>query len=90
MAVVFVAKGGLAFARSAYRGHLQAQLLRELKRRLFDAYTHMEYRHYIRRNTGHFINVITGQVNRFFTPSPASWGWCRRASPRPATSALRC
>jgi ABC-type multidrug transport system fused ATPase/permease subunit len=66
MAVVFVAKGGLAFARSAYRGHLQAQLLRELKRRLFDAYTHMEYRHYIRRNTGHFINVITGQVNRFF------------------------
>jgi ABC-type multidrug transport system fused ATPase/permease subunit len=35
MAVVFVAKGGLAFARSAYRGHLQAQLLRELKRRLF-------------------------------------------------------
>jgi ABC-type multidrug transport system fused ATPase/permease subunit len=66
MAVVFVAKGGLAFARSAYRGHLQAQLLRELKRRLFDAYTRMAYRHYIRRNTGHFINVITGQVNRFF------------------------
>jgi subfamily B ATP-binding cassette protein MsbA len=26
----------------------------------------MDYRYYIQRNTGHFINVINGQVNRFF------------------------
>jgi len=66
IAVVFVAKGLLQFSSRAYKGYLQAQLLRELQSRLFDAYSGMEYRHYIRQNTGHFINVITQQVGRFF------------------------
>ncbi|WP_118840559.1 ABC transporter ATP-binding protein [Salinibacter ruber] len=66
IAVVFIAKGGLQFAKGAYKGYLQAQLLRELKIQLFDAYSGMDYRHYIRENTGHFINVINGQVGRFF------------------------
>ena len=66
IATVFVGKGLLAFAKGGYQGYLQAQLLRELKGQLFDAYGGMRYRHYIRRNTGHFINVINGQVNRFF------------------------
>ncbi|WP_263831182.1 ABC transporter ATP-binding protein [Salinibacter sp.] len=66
IAVVFLGKGLLQFAKSGYQGYLQAQLLRELKGQLFDAYGGMDYRHYIRRNTGHFINVINGQVNRFF------------------------
>ncbi|WP_251979788.1 ABC transporter ATP-binding protein [Salinibacter ruber] len=66
IAVVFVAKGGLAFAKGGYKGYLQAQLLRELKTQLFDAYSGMDHRHYIRENTGHFINVINQQVNRFF------------------------
>ncbi len=66
IAVVFVAKGALSFAKGSYKGYLQAQLLRELKIQLFDAYGGMEYRHYIRENTGHFINVINQQVSRFF------------------------
>ena len=66
IAVVFVAKGGLQFAKGSYVGYLQADLLRELKTGLFDAYSAMDYRYYIRRNTGHFINVINQQVNRFF------------------------
>ncbi len=66
IAVVFVAKGALAFAKGSYKGYLQAQLLRELKTQLFDAYSGMDHRHYIRENTGHFINVINQQVNRFF------------------------
>jgi ABC-type multidrug transport system fused ATPase/permease subunit len=66
IAVVFLGKGLLQFATNGYRGYLQAQLLRELKGQLFDAYGGMDYRHYIRQNTGHFINVINGQVNRFF------------------------
>ncbi len=66
IAVVFVAKGGLAFAKGGYKGYLQAQLLRELKTQLFDVYSGMDHRHYIRENTGHFINVINQQVNRFF------------------------
>ena len=67
IAVTFVAKGALQFAKGGYQGYLQAQLLRELKIKLFDAYTGMDYRYYIRQNAGHFINVINQQVNRFFS-----------------------
>ena len=63
---VFVGKGALSFAQGWLQGYLQARLLRELKTKLFDAYSGMDYRYYIQQNTGHFINVINGQVNRFF------------------------
>ena len=66
IAIVFVGKGALQFAKGGYQGYLQAQLLRELKTKLFDAYSGMDYRYYIRQNAGHFINVINQQVNRFF------------------------
>jgi subfamily B ATP-binding cassette protein MsbA len=66
IAAVFVAKGVLQFINEGYQGYLQSRLLRELKGKLFDAYNGMEYRYYIRRNTGHFINVINQQVNQFF------------------------
>lgn len=65
IAAAFVAKGLLKFAESGYAGYLQAQLLRELKSQLFDVYSTMQYRHYIQRSTGHFINVINQQVSRF-------------------------
>ena len=66
IAIVFVGKGLLQFANGGYQGYLQSRLLRELKRKLFDAYQQMDYRYYIERNTGHFINVINQQVNLFF------------------------
>jgi ABC-type multidrug transport system fused ATPase/permease subunit len=66
IAIVFIGKGALQFAKGGYQGYLQAQLLRELKTKLFDAYSGMDYRYYIRQNAGHFINVINQQVNRFF------------------------
>jgi ABC-type multidrug transport system fused ATPase/permease subunit len=66
IAVVFVGKGMLEFTRGGYEGYLQAQLLRDLKTKLFDAYSGMDYRYYIQQNAGHFINVINEQVNRFF------------------------
>jgi ABC-type multidrug transport system fused ATPase/permease subunit len=66
IAATFVTKGALQFAKGGYQGYLQAQLLRELKTKLFDAYSGMDYRYYIRQNAGHFINVINQQVNRFF------------------------
>jgi subfamily B ATP-binding cassette protein MsbA len=66
IAAVFIAKGGLSFAKGGYTSYLQSRLLRELKTKLFDAYSGMDYRYYIQQNTGHFINVINGQVNRFF------------------------
>jgi ABC-type multidrug transport system fused ATPase/permease subunit len=66
IAAVFVGKGLLQFARGGYQGYLQAQLLRELKTQLFDAYSGMDYRYYIQQNAGHFINVINQQVDRLF------------------------
>jgi len=66
IAIVFLSKGVLQFAKYGYQGYLQSQLLRELKTQLFDAYGRMDYRYYIRQNAGHFINVINQQVNRFF------------------------
>ena len=66
IAVVFVSKGVLEFAKTGYIGYLQSRLLRELKTELFDAYCQMDFRYYIRQNAGHFINVINGQVNQFF------------------------
>ena len=67
IALTFVAKGALQFAKGGYQGYLQAQLLRELKTKLFDAYSGMDYRYYIRQNAGHFINVVNQQVNQFFS-----------------------
>ncbi len=67
IAFVFVAKAVLQFGKGGYVGYLQAQLLRELKTRLFDAYSRMTYQYYIQQNAGHFINVINQQVNRFFS-----------------------
>jgi ABC-type multidrug transport system fused ATPase/permease subunit len=64
--VVFVGKGLLKFAQGGYKSYLQAQLLRELKIGLFDEYGTMDYRYYIQRSTGHFINVINEQIRGFY------------------------
>mgnify|MGYP006272886463 CR=1 FL=1 len=64
--VVFLGKGLLKFAQQGYNGYLQSRLMRELKMKMFDAYCEMDYRYYIQRNTGHFINVINGQIGGFY------------------------
>jgi len=79
IAVTFVAKGALQFVKGGYQGYLQAQLLRELKTKLFDAYAGMDYRYYIRQNAGHFINVINQQVNRFFSSFKSFIGFTSQA-----------
>ncbi len=66
IAGIFLAKGALQFARASYIGYLQADLLKQLKTGFFDAYNGMTYRYFITQNAGHFINVINGQVGRFF------------------------
>ncbi|MCS4047528.1 ABC-type multidrug transport system fused ATPase/permease subunit [Salinibacter ruber] len=79
IAIVFVGKGALQFAKGGYQGYLQAQLLRELKTKLFDAYTGMDYRYYIQQNAGHFVNVINQQVNRFFGSFSSFMGFTTQA-----------
>jgi subfamily B ATP-binding cassette protein MsbA len=66
IAVVFIAKGGLQFVKKGYVGYLKSRLLRELEMKLFDAYAEMDYQYYVQQHTGHFVNVINQQVERFF------------------------
>lgn len=65
MAIVFLTKGVIKFCAGVYGGYLQANLMRSLKKKMFDSYSSMTYQYYISRNTGHFINIINGQINHF-------------------------
>jgi ABC-type multidrug transport system fused ATPase/permease subunit len=61
----FLLKGAFIFLARAYQVYLQAQLMRELKTRLYDAYSGMRLQYYVSKDTGHFINVIDGQMWKF-------------------------
>ena len=67
IALVFIGKGVILFAAKAYQAHLQAQLMRELKALVFEQYCRMDYGYYCAHNTGHFVNIINGQINGFVT-----------------------
>jgi len=58
----FLLKGVFLFLAHGYAAYLQGRLLRELKARLYDAYTRMRLQHYVSRDTGHFVNVINSQI----------------------------
>lgn len=62
---VFIAKGALKFSEGAYLSYLKARLMVEIKGRMFDAYSSMDYTYYIKRNSGHFINIINSQISNF-------------------------
>ena len=64
--LAFLLKALIRFATGAYSGYLKATLSRELRAQLFDAYSHMRYQYYARRDTGHFINVINTQIQQLF------------------------
>lgn len=61
----FLLKGVLLFLANGYVAYLKGQLLRELKGRLYGAYMQMRLQHYVSRDTGHFLNVIHGQIGGF-------------------------
>jgi ABC-type multidrug transport system fused ATPase/permease subunit len=63
---VFVIKGLLKFGEAAYRSFLHTRLLRELKSRLFNEYSGMSYQYYVKRSTGHFLNMINNQTDGLY------------------------
>ncbi|MCI5225344.1 MAG: ABC transporter ATP-binding protein [Candidatus Electrothrix sp. AX2] len=63
IACVFLLKGLISFLSEAYQSHLKAQLLYEIKSKVFHLYSSMNYSYYSSHNTGHFVNIINGQVN---------------------------
>ncbi|WP_340106371.1 ABC transporter ATP-binding protein [Rhodohalobacter sp. 8-1] len=62
---VFVAKGALKFSEGGYLSYLKSRLMIEIKGRMFEAYTTMDYSYYSENNTGHFINIINSQISKF-------------------------
>lgn len=62
---IFISKGILKFAEGGYASYLRAQLHKEIKSKMFNSYKDMDYHYYAHNNTGHFINVINGQINNF-------------------------
>jgi subfamily B ATP-binding cassette protein MsbA len=66
IALTFLAKGLIKFGAQAYAANLQASLLGQIKARMFDAFSGMDYRFYAGKSTGHFVNLITTQVATFY------------------------
>ncbi len=62
--IIFIVKGFIKFAEGAYKAILQADLQREMKSKVFNYYSNMNFHYYSRYNTGHFINIIGGQVGK--------------------------
>jgi hypothetical protein len=73
----FLLKGVFLFLAHGYTAYLQGRLLRELKARLYDAYSRMRLQHYVSRDTGHFVNVINGQIKDFIRTFTAMIIWAR-------------
>lgn len=60
--VIFFMKGIIIFAEGSYNAILQSNLQRELKRKVFNYYSNMNYRYYSNHNTGHFLNILGAQI----------------------------
>lgn len=65
IAMFFLLKGVFLFLSQGYAVYLSGRLMRELKGRLYDEYSRMRLQHYVSRDTGHFVNVINGQIMGF-------------------------
>jgi subfamily B ATP-binding cassette protein MsbA len=61
----FLLKAVLKFAAEALKVYLEATLIQKLRVSMFESYTNLSYRAFASRNTGHYVNVLGGQVNRF-------------------------
>ena len=65
IAAFMMLKGGILFLAYGYKAYLNAQLMRELKRRLYENYSLMRLEYYNSRSTGYFVNIINTQINGF-------------------------
>jgi len=59
--IVIYVKGVIHFLALSYQAYLQTQLMLEVKTSLFKKYNSMDYNHYVKHNTGHYVNVINTQ-----------------------------
>jgi len=63
--LLFLAKGLVKFGHSIYQGFITASLNRQLKNRMIQSYANMNYLQYAANNTGHYTNILGGQIGQF-------------------------
>ncbi len=61
---IFLLKGLILFAEALYMARLHANLMKEVKIKLFDGYAQMNYKYYVKHNAGHFVNMLTLQTTK--------------------------
>lgn len=62
--IAFFIKGIVTFAALGFNAYLIGKLLKELKGRLFNKYSNMNYHYYSSKDTGHFTNLINEQPTK--------------------------
>lgn len=60
----FLVKGGITFAQAMYQAWLSTRLARDMRHRVIELASEMDYRYYTGKNTGFFTNLVTVEVNR--------------------------
>jgi len=60
----FFIKGIFNFLALSYVALLRGSLLADIKRKLFDFYSMVDYKHFIKKDTGYFTNLLNEQTTR--------------------------
>ena len=64
MFVIFFCKAMLKFGAGYFRSDMFKNLYRYLKLQFYDGVLNVDYQYFTKKNTGHFITVMEGHVNR--------------------------
>ena len=62
--LAFSIKGIFNFLSFSYIAILRGIFLNEIKGKLFDTYSRMDYEYYLKKDTGYFTNLLNEQTNR--------------------------
>ncbi len=62
ISLIFLIKGVLLYVAFAYQAYLKAELMGEMKQRMYDKISVMNYSYYMKKNTGYFVNILTIQI----------------------------
>ena len=60
---VFIFKGLIKYTQGVVSATINSNLLRDWRKNLLNWYKGLEYQYYTSKNSGHFTNVITAQIN---------------------------
>tara|TARA_Y100000741_G_scaffold363442_1_gene351682 strand:+ start:200 stop:1996 length:1797 start_codon:yes stop_codon:yes gene_type:complete len=65
ISILFIIKGFFKFLEGLVKASLEANLLRDLKNKMFSGFMLFDYNYYASKNTGHFINLMNEQISLY-------------------------